>query len=60
MLRHWEEMQQETNTEKFKVYLGQEKEICAKFVHFKLTDIPKFTFAAELKEHLLQKYPNLM
>ena len=54
-------MQQETSTEKFKVHLRiLDKKKKSKFVHFELTDIPKFTFAEELKEYLLQKYSNLM
>ena len=53
------EMQQETSTEKFKVHLSiLDKKKKSKFVHFELSDIPKFTFAEELKEYLLQKYPN--
>ena len=54
-------MQQETSTEKIKVHLRiLDKKKKSKFVHFELKDIPKFTFAEELKEYLLQKYPNLM
>lgn len=54
-------MPKKTSTEKFKVHIRiSDKKKKSKLGNFERTDIPKFTFAEELKQHLLEKYPNLM